>query len=72
MGSKVLGSAEETVRVYSGNRIGGQRRTKDEGEDGLLLSEGEALEAMDVVELVQVSKSTGKSLGQGRKEQLGK
>ena len=36
------------------------------------MSEGGALEAMDVVELVQVSKTMGKSLGQGRKEQLGK
>ena len=36
------------------------------------MSEGEVLEAMDVVELVQVSKTMGKSLGQGRKEQLGK
>ena len=36
------------------------------------MSEGEALEAMDVVELVQVSKTMGKSLEQGKKEQLGK
>ena len=36
------------------------------------MSEGEALEAMDVVELAQVSKTMGKSLEQGKKEQLGK
>ena len=34
------------------------------------MSEGGALEAMDEVELVQVSKTMGKSLEQGRKEQL--
>ena len=47
-------------------------RVKDEDEDVLLLSEDADQEAMDEAEqLVQVSRSRGKSLEQGRKEQLG-
>ena len=53
-------------------RVVGQSITKDEDEGGLLESEDAALEAMDgAEEHVQVNRSMGKSLGQGRKEQLG-
>ena len=48
-------------------------RSKDGDEDGLLLSEDAVLEATDGAEedVVQANRSRGKSLGQGRKEQLG-
>ena len=47
-------------------------RAKDEDEDVLLSSEDAVQEAMDEAgQLVQVNRSKGKSLEQGRKEQLG-
>ena len=48
-------------------------RSKDGDEGGPLSSEDAVLEAMDGVQehVVQVNRSRGRSLGQGRKEQLG-